>query len=86
MIVAGLGIGPLPEHVAEREVRDGLLWPLPPAEGVAPVDLHLLWNPAAKLNRAERAFLEACSQALDAIPLDRRFDAAAVAAWAADTG
>ncbi|PWC35599.1 LysR family transcriptional regulator [Azospirillum sp. TSO22-1] len=83
MIVAGLGIGPLPEHVTERDVRDGLLWPLPPAEGVAPVDLHLLWNPAAKLNRAERAFLETCARALDAIPLERRFDAAAVAAWAA---
>lgn len=82
MIVAGLGIGPLPEHVAERDVRDGLLWPLPPEEGVAPVDLHLLWNPAAKLNRAERAFIEACKAALDTIPLERRFDAAAVAAWA----
>lgn len=83
MIVAGLGIGPLPEHVTDRDVRDGLLWPLPPEDGVAPVDLHLLWNPAAKLNRAERAFLEACSRALDAIPLERRFDAAAVAGWAA---
>ncbi len=81
MIVAGLGIGPLPQHVAERDVRDGLLWPLPPEEGVAPVDIHLLWNPAAKMNRAERAFIELCRAAVDAVPLDRRFDADAVDAW-----
>lgn len=81
MIVAGLGIGPLPQHVAERDVRDGLLWPLPPEEGVAPVDIHLLWNPAAKMNRAERAFIELCRAAVEAIPLDRRFDADAVDAW-----
>ena len=81
MIVAGLGIGPLPQHVAERDVRDGLLWPLPPEEGVAPVDIHLLWNPGSKLNRAERAFIEVCRAAIDGIPLDHRFDTAAVQAW-----
>ncbi|WP_448206744.1 LysR family transcriptional regulator [Azospirillum sp. sgz302134] len=83
MIVAGLGIGPLPQHVAERDVRDGLLWPLPPGEGVAPVDLHLLWNAGSKLNRAERAFIETCRAAIEAIPLDRRFDPAAVEDWIA---
>ncbi|RVA00751.1 LysR family transcriptional regulator, partial [Mesorhizobium sp. M7A.F.Ca.US.002.01.1.1] len=30
MIVAGLGIGPLPLHVARRDVADGMLWRLPP--------------------------------------------------------
>ncbi len=82
MILAGLGVGPLPQHVAERDVRDGLLWPLPPEEGVAPVDVHLLWNPGAKLNRAERLFIETCRAAIAAIPLDRRFDPAAVQDWA----
>ncbi|HYG90614.1 MAG TPA: LysR family transcriptional regulator [Azospirillum sp.] len=81
MTVAGLGIGPLPVHVADRDVRDGLLWPLPPEEGVAPVDLHLLWNRGAKLNRAERAFIEACSAALHAIPLDQRLTPAAADTW-----
>lgn len=81
MIVAGLGIGPLPQHVAERDVRDGLLWPLPPEEGVAPVDIHLLWNPAARMNRAERAFIELCRTAVEEIPLDRRFDTEPVDAW-----
>lgn len=81
MIVAGLGVGPLPAHVAARDREDGLLWPLPPPEGVAPVDLHLLWNPAAKLNRAERAFLDLAQSAMAAVPLERRFDAQAAAAW-----
>lgn len=83
MIVAGLGVGPLPQHVADRDVQDGLLWPLPPDEGVAPVDLHLLWNPGSKLNRAERAFIEHCRTAIEAIPLDRRFDPASAEAWMA---
>lgn len=30
MIIAGLGIGPLPLHVVARDVADGLLWRLPP--------------------------------------------------------
>ncbi len=81
MISVGLGIGPLPRHVAERDVRDGLLWPLPPEEGVAPVDIHLLWNPAAKMNRAERAFIEHCRAAIAGIPLDLRFDPVAVSEW-----
>ncbi len=84
MIVAGLGVGPLPQHVAEHDVRDGRLWPLPPEEGVAPVDLHLMWNPGAKLNRAERAFIEVCAAAIDAIPLERRFDPVAAEAWMSD--
>ena len=83
MISVGLGIGPLPRHVADRDVRDGLLWPLPPEEGVAPVDIHLLWNPASKMNRAERAFIEHCRAAIAGIPLDRRFDPDAVAEWIA---
>lgn len=83
MIVAGLGIGPLPRHVADRDVREGRLWPLPPEDGVAPVDLHLLWNPAAKLNRAERAFIDICRAATEAIPLDRRFDRDAAFDWIA---
>lgn len=58
MIVYGLGIGPLPEHIAARDVAEGLLWELPPYEGVAPVNIHLVWNPQARMNRAERAFLD----------------------------
>lgn len=58
MIVCGLGIGPLPEHIAAPDVASGMLWPLPPFDGVAPVDIHVAWNPSARLNPAEEAFIE----------------------------
>lgn len=57
MIVAGLGFGPLPLHVARRDVADGLLWRLPPYEAPPAIDVHLLVNPAKALNRAEKALL-----------------------------
>ncbi|WP_440995900.1 LysR family transcriptional regulator [Arhodomonas sp. SL1] len=59
MIVAGLGIGPLPIHVVEREVRDELLWRLPPYEEPPAVDIYVVTNPRATLGRAERLFLDA---------------------------
>lgn len=58
MIVCGLGIGPLPEHIAAQDVAAGHLWPLPPDEGIAPIDVHIVWNPQGRFNRAEQAFLD----------------------------
>jgi DNA-binding transcriptional LysR family regulator len=58
MIIAGLGIGPLPVHVVERDVRDGLLWQLPPYENAPTIDIYLVSNPRAHYNRAETRFLE----------------------------
>lgn len=72
MIVCGLGIGPLPEHIAQRDVDDGELWELPPYEGVAPVDIHFIWNDQARFNRAEKALIELlCAQVAD-IPVEQR--------------
>lgn len=59
MIVAGLGIGPMPIHVVEREVRDGLLWRLPPFEAPPAIDIFLVTNPRATLSRAEHLFVDA---------------------------
>lgn len=58
MINAGLGVGPLPLHVAERDVHDGLLWRLPPYKNPPPVDIFLVTNPHARLTRAEHVFQE----------------------------
>lgn len=58
MIIAGLGIGPLPVHVVHRDVEDGLLWRLPPYDRLPEIDVHVVWNPKAKMNRAEKAFLD----------------------------
>ena len=39
----------------------GLLWRLPPDEGIADVDIHLLWNREQKMSRAETVFIERLS-------------------------
>lgn len=65
MIVCGLGIGGLPEHVAAADVAAGQLWPLPPKEGMAPVPVHLIWNPACRFNRAEAAFVDLLARRLE---------------------
>jgi DNA-binding transcriptional LysR family regulator len=72
MIVCGLGIGPLPEHIAARDVADGELWELPPYEGIAPVHIHLIWNPQAKFNRAETAFLSMLLDTVRDLPVEQR--------------
>jgi DNA-binding transcriptional LysR family regulator len=76
MIVAGLGIGPLPLHVAQDDVRAGRLWRLPPYEEPPEIDIFLVWNPAANLNRAEAGLLELLRKRIAATPLAQRTYAA----------
>ena len=66
LIVAGFGIGCLPEHVAQDDVEQGRLQRLPPEGGVADVDMHLLWMADRKFSAAEAAFLEALHRFIDA--------------------
>ncbi|MET3581769.1 DNA-binding transcriptional LysR family regulator [Mesorhizobium robiniae] len=72
MIVAGLGIGPLPLHVARRDVADGLLWWLPPYQAPPAIDIFLLVNPDNTLNRAEKALLSGLQALIAATPLEDR--------------
>lgn len=72
MIVAGLGIGPLPVHVAARDVRDGHLWRLPPYDNPPAVDVHVVWNPRTRMNRAEESLLERILEKIDATPIEDR--------------
>lgn len=58
MILAGLGIGPLPLHVVAGDVAAGRLWRLPPYDAPPAIDVHLVWQPQARRNRAEAAFLQ----------------------------
>jgi DNA-binding transcriptional LysR family regulator len=53
MIINGLGIGPLPVHVVSRDIRDGLLWRLPPYDARLAIEVNLVTNPRAHLTRAE---------------------------------
>jgi DNA-binding transcriptional LysR family regulator len=72
MIIGGLGIGPLPLHVMTRDQEAGLLWRLPPYEDPPVIDIYMVYNPRAHLNRAERHFIEALQDAVAATPLEER--------------
>jgi DNA-binding transcriptional LysR family regulator len=72
MIVAGLGIGPLPLHVARRDVTDGTLWRLPPYDAPPAIDIFLLTNPDKVMNRAEKALLSGLQALIAETPLDER--------------
>lgn len=68
MIMAGLGIGPLPIHAVERDVRAQLLWQLPPYTSPPAIDIFLVTNPRTNLGRAERAFIDALVARVEAAP------------------
>lgn len=72
MIIAGLGIGPLPVHVAERDVRSGLLWQVPPYTGLPAIDVHIVWNAHAVKNRAEELLLKGLLDLVDSTPMEVR--------------
>ena len=64
LVIAGFGLGCLPIHVVAEDVKNGLLWRLPPDEGITDVDIHLLWNREQKMSRAETVFIESLSARL----------------------
>ncbi len=72
MIVCGLGIGPLPVHVVEREVKEGLLWRLPPYKNPPAVDIYLVTNPKKRLNRAEALIVQSLKDSIQNTPLLQR--------------
>lgn len=72
MIVNGLGIGPLPIHVVQRDVEDGVLWRLPPYEDPPAIDIYLVWNPRTTLNRAEHEFLTILRSRIESTPEEER--------------
>lgn len=72
MIIAGLGIGPLPIHVVERDVREGLLWRLPPYDEPPIIDIYLVTNPRMNHSRAESLFVEALRRRMTELPLSSR--------------
>ena len=72
MIVAGLGIGPLPIHVARRDVDAGQLWRLPPYENAPAIDIYVVHNPRAHLNRAEQAMIDILLSRIRETPIEAR--------------
>jgi DNA-binding transcriptional LysR family regulator len=61
LVIAGFGIGCLPEHVVAPDVAAGFV-EAAAAGGIADVDIHLLWNREQRLS-AESAFIEALQKA-----------------------
>ena len=72
MIIAGLGIGPLPLHVVREDVERGRLWRLPPYESPPAIDVHVVWNPHSKPNRAEVAMLKGLTDLIAQTPMEKR--------------
>lgn len=72
MIVAGLGIGPLPLHVVEDDLKNHKLWRLPPYAAPPAIDVHLAHDPKARHNRAEAAFLAILHDILTETPPESR--------------
>lgn len=72
MIVANIGIGALPVHVACKDVQSGLLWQVPPYDSLPAVDIHFLTNPRRSMNRAETALIGMLEAEMDAVSLAER--------------
>lgn len=82
MMIAGLGIGAIPVQIAARDVRDGLLWRLPPYEDVMPIDVYLVTNKAVRPSQTEVAFLEVLQRLIIATPeRERTYSGYIANAW-----
>ena len=72
MIVAGIGIGALPLHVAQPDVDNGRLRQLPPYDDLPMVNIYMVTNPRRNFSEAEVAFLSACTALLTETDLEDR--------------
>ena len=72
MIIANIGIGALPVHVAERDVSLGQLRQLPPYSKLPAVNIYLLTNPRRSLSPPEAALLQLCNRMIDETDLRAR--------------
>ena len=72
LIVSGVGIGAVPLHLAQPLVDRGELFQLPPYQDLPMVEVNVVHNPGARKNSAERAFVAALTERIDAIPIAER--------------
>lgn len=72
MIMANIGIGALPVHVAARDVAAGRLRQLPPFNDLPAVDIYLLSNPRTNKSEAETVFLAELNKMMEEVPLSER--------------
>ncbi|MFJ3056394.1 LysR family transcriptional regulator [Herbaspirillum sp. NPDC087042] len=72
MVVAGVGLSFLPEHLIRQDVADGQLKVLPLGGPVAEIDVFLTWHRQRKLSVPEQAFLASFERFLQRVPLEAR--------------
>jgi DNA-binding transcriptional LysR family regulator len=72
MIVAGIGIGALPVHVAHKDVDAGSLWRLPPYSNIPAVDVFFVTNPQRSMNPAENKLIASINDLIQDIKLEER--------------
>lgn len=72
MIMANVGIGALPVHVAQQDVAAGHIRQLPPYRGLPQVDIHLIKNPARRFSEVEAMFLTTIEAEFAAIDIAER--------------
>ena len=72
MISAGMGLGALPVHAMEGDVRDGRLWRIPLHDLEPSVDVHFIQNPRSGLDRGEEVFIERVMEYIRSTPLSER--------------
>lgn len=72
MIVADVGIGALPVHVARHDVELGQLRQLPPYDGLPLIRIYLLTNPSRRLSDPESAFQSDCERMITNTGVDER--------------
>jgi DNA-binding transcriptional LysR family regulator len=72
MIISNIGIGALPVHVAERDVKLGLLRRVPTRGQSAPIDIFLVSNPRRKPTAPEEALLARFHGMIDDTPINAR--------------
>lgn len=72
MIMANVGIGALPLHVAKQDVAAGHIRQLPPYDDLPMVNIYLIANPARRRSDAEEAFLIACEEELTSVNIAKR--------------
>lgn len=72
MVRSGLGIGAFPVQIADRDVRDGILWRLPPYDDVMPIDIYLITNDKVRPSRTEQEFLNTLRDVVNGTPIEDR--------------
>ncbi len=72
MIMADIGVGALPIHVAKQDVAAGHIRQLPPYEALPEVDIYFLSNPARRFSEVEKTFLTTLKAEWSNIDLSER--------------